>query len=365
MGAGAFREVFVDGEIEVRFTLQPKDGTPHTHDRDELYFVASGRGFYRCDDKVTPVSAGDLCFAAAGTVHDFEKFTQDFAIWINLLWRREAKLIGNEGSMGLICECKINSTAHEALTGLQTTTSLACGLKAGAPSREALPPPPRGDRHAVDLIPPPGSGDHSRDRRSAVTRPSARHVSSRLKLRRDLSQRALAPVDRIAGELLSESDRLGRHLSNPAPAAALARLALLSLARRLKLGDKRSFLELTDGAEHLADERGCRRLVEKGVWAICGNERDAKTLKETETGLLHDQIAGEPARRLDDNGPHAVVGNALEHGGEARPPIDRVRAFHAVVGELRNNFVTRALGVARHRVPLAFQRVLVLPDVRH
>ena len=61
---------------------QPKDGTPHTHDRDELYFVASGRGFYRCDDKVTPVSAGDLCFAAAGTVHGFEKFTQDFAIWI-------------------------------------------------------------------------------------------------------------------------------------------------------------------------------------------------------------------------------------------------------------------------------------------
>ena len=53
---GRSAEVFVDGEIEVRFTPQPKDGTPHTHDRDELYFVASGRGFYRCDDKVTPVS---------------------------------------------------------------------------------------------------------------------------------------------------------------------------------------------------------------------------------------------------------------------------------------------------------------------
>ena len=79
---GRSAEVFVDGEIEVRFTPQPKDGTPHTHDRDELYFVASGRGFFRCGDKVTPVSAGDLCFAAAGTVHGFEKFTQDFAIWI-------------------------------------------------------------------------------------------------------------------------------------------------------------------------------------------------------------------------------------------------------------------------------------------
>ena len=79
---GRSAEVFVDGQLEVRFTPQPRDGTPHTHDRDELYFVASGSGFYRADDKVTPVSTGDLCFAAAGTVHGFEKFTQDFAIWI-------------------------------------------------------------------------------------------------------------------------------------------------------------------------------------------------------------------------------------------------------------------------------------------
>jgi mannose-6-phosphate isomerase-like protein (cupin superfamily) len=79
---GRSAEVFVDDQLEVRFTPQPKDGTSHTHDRDELYFVASGRGFYRADDEVTPVSAGDLCFAAAGTVHGFEKFTPDFAIWI-------------------------------------------------------------------------------------------------------------------------------------------------------------------------------------------------------------------------------------------------------------------------------------------
>jgi len=74
-------DIFVDGGIEVRFTPQPTDGTRHTYDRDALSFVASGRGFYRADDKVTPVSAGDLCFAAAGTVHGFEKFTPDFAVW--------------------------------------------------------------------------------------------------------------------------------------------------------------------------------------------------------------------------------------------------------------------------------------------
>jgi quercetin dioxygenase-like cupin family protein len=79
---GRSAEVFVDGEVEVRFTEQPTNGAPHTHDRDELYLVAAGRGFYRADGKVTSVSVGDLCFAAAGTVHGFEKFTQDFAIWI-------------------------------------------------------------------------------------------------------------------------------------------------------------------------------------------------------------------------------------------------------------------------------------------
>lgn len=79
---GRSAEVFVDGQLEVRFTPQPRDGVPHTHERDELYFVASGRGVYRADDKITPMGAGDLCFAAAGTIHGFEKFTEDFAIWI-------------------------------------------------------------------------------------------------------------------------------------------------------------------------------------------------------------------------------------------------------------------------------------------
>ena len=44
--------------------------------------MISYSGRYRVEGKVTPVNAGDICFAAAGVVHGFEDFTEDFAIWI-------------------------------------------------------------------------------------------------------------------------------------------------------------------------------------------------------------------------------------------------------------------------------------------
>jgi quercetin dioxygenase-like cupin family protein len=78
---GRSAEAFVDGGIEVRFTPRPSSGL-HTHERDELYVVASGSGSYRVEDKATAVGAGDLCFAAAHVAHGFENVTDDFAIWI-------------------------------------------------------------------------------------------------------------------------------------------------------------------------------------------------------------------------------------------------------------------------------------------
>ncbi|HTK79858.1 MAG TPA: cupin domain-containing protein [Rhizomicrobium sp.] len=79
---GRSAEAFIDGDLEVRFTPRPSSGLQTPHQRDELYIIASGKGFYRCEDRVTPVSAGDLCFAAAHVAHGFENFSDDFAIWI-------------------------------------------------------------------------------------------------------------------------------------------------------------------------------------------------------------------------------------------------------------------------------------------
>ena len=71
---GRSAEVFVDGDLEVRFAARPTDGPQVPHQRDELYFVAAGTGRYRVEDKVTRVGPGDLLFCAAHVPHGFEEY---------------------------------------------------------------------------------------------------------------------------------------------------------------------------------------------------------------------------------------------------------------------------------------------------
>lgn len=52
---------------------------PHT--RDEIYFVAAGRGEYVCGETRQTFGPTDLLFAAAGEPHRFENFT-DLAVWV-------------------------------------------------------------------------------------------------------------------------------------------------------------------------------------------------------------------------------------------------------------------------------------------
>src|SRR5208282_3504280 len=65
-------EVFVDGDLEVRFAARPTNGPQVPHQRDELYFVAAGTGRYRVEDRVTAVGPGDLLFCAAHVAHGFK-----------------------------------------------------------------------------------------------------------------------------------------------------------------------------------------------------------------------------------------------------------------------------------------------------
>jgi len=79
---GRSAEVFVDGDLEVRFSARPTNGPQVPHQRDELYFVAAGTGRYRVEDKVTDVGAGDVLFCAAHVAHGFEDISEDFSVWV-------------------------------------------------------------------------------------------------------------------------------------------------------------------------------------------------------------------------------------------------------------------------------------------
>ena len=79
---GRSAEVFVDGDLEVRFAARPTDGPQVPHQRDELYFVAAGHADYRVEDRVTPVGAGDVLFCAAHVPHGFENNSADFCVWV-------------------------------------------------------------------------------------------------------------------------------------------------------------------------------------------------------------------------------------------------------------------------------------------
>lgn len=80
--SGLSRVALSNADIEVRH-YAPKGTDPQTpHDRDELYFVISGRGVFERNGATFAFAAGDALFAAAGDQHRFKDFTDDFATWV-------------------------------------------------------------------------------------------------------------------------------------------------------------------------------------------------------------------------------------------------------------------------------------------
>lgn len=80
--SGLSRVALTTPDIEVRH-YAPKGKDPQTpHDRDELYFVISGKGVFERNGATFAFAAGDALFAAAGDQHRFKDFTDDFATWV-------------------------------------------------------------------------------------------------------------------------------------------------------------------------------------------------------------------------------------------------------------------------------------------
>lgn len=74
--------VFEHGTLQVKL-YRPKDRDaqkPHT--RDELYFIASGSGWFVNGPERHPFQAGDMLFVPASVEHRFVEFTDDFSTWV-------------------------------------------------------------------------------------------------------------------------------------------------------------------------------------------------------------------------------------------------------------------------------------------
>jgi mannose-6-phosphate isomerase-like protein (cupin superfamily) len=78
----AFELMFRHGSLDVEI-YSPKGIDPQQpHSRDELYVVASGTGWFFHEGRRMRISSGDVLFAAAGEVHRFEDFSDDFVVWV-------------------------------------------------------------------------------------------------------------------------------------------------------------------------------------------------------------------------------------------------------------------------------------------
>lgn len=70
------------GSLEVEIYAPRGTDSQEPHDRDEVYVVISGSGWFRNGTDRNRFGAGDLLFVPAGVVHRFEDFTDDFATWV-------------------------------------------------------------------------------------------------------------------------------------------------------------------------------------------------------------------------------------------------------------------------------------------
>lgn len=74
--------VFAHGTLEVELYAPRGTDPQQPHSRDEVYVVARGRGVFFDGAARHPVEAGAFLFVAAGQVHRFEQFSDDFAVWV-------------------------------------------------------------------------------------------------------------------------------------------------------------------------------------------------------------------------------------------------------------------------------------------
>ena len=70
------------GSMELRWYAPKLTDTQGPHDKDEVYVVIAGRGWFVCGEQRVVFRPGDALFVPAKTMHRFEDFTPDLAVWV-------------------------------------------------------------------------------------------------------------------------------------------------------------------------------------------------------------------------------------------------------------------------------------------
>ena len=77
-----FVAAFKHGTLEVELYAPRGHDAQTPHNRDEVYVVVSGTGDFVVERDRLRFAPGDFLFVAAGIPHWFEKFSDDFAVWV-------------------------------------------------------------------------------------------------------------------------------------------------------------------------------------------------------------------------------------------------------------------------------------------
>lgn len=79
---GLYGVLLEHGTLELGFYRPKGADLQQPHDRDEVYIVLSGSGWFRLGDERRPFQAGEALFVPAGRDHRFEDFSADFGAWV-------------------------------------------------------------------------------------------------------------------------------------------------------------------------------------------------------------------------------------------------------------------------------------------
>jgi mannose-6-phosphate isomerase-like protein (cupin superfamily) len=74
--------VFEHATLEVKLYAPRGRDAQEPHDRDELYVIARGSGWFVSGTARHPFAPHDVFFAKAGVPHHFEAFSDDFLVWV-------------------------------------------------------------------------------------------------------------------------------------------------------------------------------------------------------------------------------------------------------------------------------------------